>query len=131
MSAKMTFDPNIALKLYHELKNDVEIGKILGIKPNTIASWRIRKKLRSIAVKTIKGDETYLTHLDYRKALTPAQSKQMNTFLIVLSAAGRKAVKAGVKPDVAHFMNVYSGRYKTEEEKKIEAMWQERERKRA
>lgn len=127
---KLTFNESIAYRMYYELKSDAEIERAISKGTGTIASWRKRRNLPSISINP-RLDDTWRTYQDYHEVLNPEQSKQMHTFLIVLSAAGRKAVKAGVKPDVGHFMNVYSGRYKTEEEKKTEAMWQERERKRA
>lgn len=126
MGAKLTFNETMAFQLYHELKSDLEIAKTIGKSPSTIHSWRKRNNLPSISIDH-RREDTWQTHRDYRTVLSPEQSKQMNTFLRALSWAGRIAVEAGVKPDVKEFINAYSGRTKSEEEKRIDHMWVQRE----
>lgn len=126
---RMTFDETIAIKMYHAHKTDGEIERTLGKKPGTIASWRKRRKLPSIAlIKRSQDDCSYQMHTHFREVLTPSQSVEMSRFLRALSFAGRKAVEAGVKPDVGNFINVYCGRTKSEEEWKQERLWMARER---
>jgi len=107
---KLTFDPPAALKLYHQLKTDSEIADILGVQQSTIKSWRQRENLKVLTVK--KKTKYYIPQKprSYREVLTPSQSIEMNHFLRVLSKVGRKAVEAGVKPDVGRLINTYIGR---------------------
>ena len=46
----------------------------------------------------------------YRNILTPSQSEEMCRFLIALSIAGRKAVQAGIMPDVNAAIIAWAGR---------------------
>lgn len=129
MPATMTFDESLALTLYHTHKTDSEIERTLGKKPGTIASWRKRRHLPSIAsIKRSQDGSAYQMHQNFHDVLTLEQSKEMNRFLRALSFAGRKAVEVGVKPDVGNFINVYCGRTKSEEEWKQERLWMARER---
>ena len=113
MARQRTFDESHALALYKAHKNDREIAETLKVPTDTISSWRRQRKLPSI---TEIGSH-------YTKALNPKQAKEMNDFLNALLRANEEAKEAEVKPDVGHFINVYSGRYKTQEEKRIEHIW--------
>ncbi len=110
---RTTFDETIALEMYHDLKTDGEIERTLGKKPGTIASWRRRRKLPSISIDPRKqglNQRSYQTPANYREELTVKQCEEMSVFLRDLSFAGRRAVQAGVKPDVGEFINCWSGR---------------------
>ena len=122
----LTFSEPLALKLYNSGSNDTKIAKAVGKKPNTIAQWRKRKNLPP-NIGSVE-DGTYLTGVNYRDVLELEQVDTMSAFLIHLLRAGRQAVKAGVKPDVMEFMNVYTGRTKSEEERKEERKWAAREK---
>jgi hypothetical protein len=128
MARPITFDETVANNLYQQGKTDSEIAKILGVRKSTIDSWRQRRKLPTNEVEKINVGHSE-KRKSYKDALTPIQAKRMNSFLRALAFAGREAVRCGVKPDVHHFMNVWSGRYKTEEETKLESMWQTRDKK--
>ena len=113
MAPKRTFSESQALALYHEHKNDREIAEILNANRATIACWRKRKNLPTV---TEIG-----TH--YTNALNPREAKEMRKFLSTLVWADKKAKEAGIKPDITRFIEIYSGRYKTEEEKRTEHTW--------
>lgn len=87
-----TFDENTALNLYHQQRNDTEIGLALNMKPNAIYCWRRRNKLPSIGEPST---------IHYSKVLTPMQSKEMKSFLNALLKGSKKCKQAGVKPDVS------------------------------
>jgi len=114
---RTTFNEKIALQLYNSGKNDTQIGEVVGKASNTIAQWRHRKKL-PVNIGNL-ADGTYQTGVNYRDVLEPGQVDDMSTFLIHLLRAGKQAVRAGVKPDVMGFMEVYAGRTK---------MWSEERR---
>jgi len=107
---RTTFNEKIALQLYNSGKNDTQIARVVGKKPNTIAQWRHRNNLPVNIGKLADG--TYQTGDHYRDVLEPGQVDDMSMFLIHLLRAGKKAVRAGVKPDVMGFMEVYAGRTK-------------------
>jgi len=116
---RTTFNEKIALKLYNSGKNDTQIGEVVGKRSNTIAQWRHRKNL-PVNIGNL-ADGTYRTGYHYRDVLEPGQVDDMSTFLIHLLRAGKKVVRAGVKPDVMKFMNTYSGRTNMwEEERRCE-----------
>lgn len=52
----------------------------------------------------------------------------MNRFLRALSYVGKEAAKRGVKVDVLRFANIWSGRYKTQEERRVEQLWKAKEK---
>ena len=53
----------------------------------------------------------------------------MGRFLIALSSAGRKAVQAGIKPDVSAAIIAWAGRKaKTSEERNADRTWKYREK---
>ena len=113
MGRKRVFDQEIALILYHELKTDTEIAETLGTSKSTIRGWRQRKRLENLNAKPKQKPIYYQAPQkpkSYRDILTPSQSIEMNHFLRVLSKIGRKAVEAGVKPDVGRLINAYIGR---------------------
>lgn len=133
MTRPRVFDQEIALILYRELKTDLEIAEALGTSKTTIRGWRQREDLKTLIIekrkpKKKRKPEIPFNRKSYKAVLTPIQAKHMNKFLRALSFAGKEAVRCGVKPDVLHFMNVWSGRYKSEEEKKNEHLWAMRER---
>jgi len=105
---RTTFNEKIALQLYNSGKNDTQIGEVVGKRSNAIAQWRHRRKLPVNIGNLANG--TYQTGDHYRDVLEPGQVKEMSMFLIHLLKAGKQAVKAGVKPDVMGFMEVYAGR---------------------
>jgi len=115
----LTFNEQIALQLYNSGNNDKKIAKAVGKTPSAIAQWRRRRNLPANTGKLADG--TYLTGDHYRDVLEPEQADAMSTFLIHLLKAGNQAVRAGVKPDVTRFMDVYAGRTK---------MWTEERRER-
>ena len=116
---KLSFDEVFARELYHNHCNDKKIAKAVGKTPNTIAQWRRRKKLPANIGNIANG--TYVTGANYCDVLEPGQVDAMSTFLVHLLKAGKQAVRAGVKPDVMGFMDVYAGRTK---------MWTEERRER-
>ena len=67
----------------------------------------------------------------YRDILTPSQVEEMGRFLIALSNAGRKAVQAGIKPDVLAAIIAWAGRTKTREERIADSTWKRREKREA
>lgn len=104
----VTFNESLAYQLYHKLKNDTEIASRVGTRPNSIALWRRRKNLPSIALDSRK-DSTWIQHCDYREALTLKQSAEMNRFLKCLSDGARKASQAGIKVDVGAAIYAWRG----------------------
>ena len=112
MGRKRVFDQEIALILYHELKTDIEIAETLGTSKSTIRGWRQRKSLENLNAKPKLKPKTIRCQTphkpkSYHDILTPEQSKEMQQFLKVLSKVGRKAVEAGVKPDVGRLINAW------------------------
>jgi len=105
---RTTFNQKTALQLYNSGKNDTQIGEVVGKASNTIAQWRHRNNLPPNIGNIADG--TYQTGDHYRDVLEPGQVDDMSTFLIHLLRAGKQAVRAGVKPDVMGFMDVYAGR---------------------
>ena len=67
----------------------------------------------------------------YRTFLTPSQFEEMSRFLIALSIAGRKAVQAGIKPDVNAAIKAWSEKAKTSEERNADRTWKYREQREA
>ena len=110
MGRPITFSETEAYNLYQQLKTDSEIAEILKVAQSTIKSWRQRENLKVLTIK--KTPKYYTPHKpkSYHDILTPEQSKEMQQFLKVLSKVGRKAVEAGVKPDVGKLINAYIGR---------------------
>jgi len=106
----LTFNESLAIQLYNSGNNDTKIAKAVGKTSNIIACWRHRNNLPANIGNIADG--TYLTGVNYRDVLESEQVDAMSTFLIHLLKAGKQAVKAGVKPDVSAFMDVYAGRTK-------------------
>jgi len=126
---KMTFDETLALQLYHELKSDNQIAKAVGRSKSAIASWRMRRNLPSLqTIFRPKFDDSEFKSSNYRDVLNPTQANHMRQFLFQLFLAGKQVVKAGVKPNVGEFINVYAGRVRSEEEWKVERTWMAREK---
>ncbi|MDP4158199.1 MAG: hypothetical protein Q8911_00345 [Bacillota bacterium] len=118
MTRPLNFDEEIALKLYHELKSDREIGAVVGKSSNTIALWRNRRNLPSLTIDKRTG-MNYQVGCNFRKVLTPQQAVEMDRFLQALSWAARQAIEVGVKPDINNFINRWSGRGRNVEEQKF------------
>ncbi|WP_407310570.1 hypothetical protein [Desulfosporosinus sp. SB140] len=122
MGRKTEFDEALALKLYHEGKNDREIGRLINVNHHAIFGWRSRRNLPSNVIKSTNHKIETTTPKTYRDVLTPEQAEEMDKFLRALSWAGCKAVQAGVKPDIANFINAYAGRTNEENRKQYNKM---------
>jgi len=72
----MTFDEDLASKLYYAGKTDAQIGKAVGKSYRTINLWRRRRNLPCI---------TKQHGVSFCEVLTPEQSKKMEKFLSLLS----------------------------------------------
>lgn len=117
----LSFDETKALQLYNSKLNDVQIGKILNKKSNTIASWRKRRNLPSLVGVGCREE------IHFSKVLTPSQSKEMKLFLNTLLQASELAKKAGTKPDVESFMKAWIGLPISEEGKRERSRLLQRE----
>ena len=123
MASETSFDESSALILYHQHKTDSEIAKGVRSLTATIRNWRKRRGLPNISpnarpAQVGKKKVQYPGEtggVDYRKALTKEQAKEMNRFLRSLSWATNKAKEAGVKPNVDAFIRAWQGKPVTEE----------------
>lgn len=113
----LSFDENQALDLYHQGKNDREIGEAVGTLRNAIYLWRKSKDLP--AITRIRKKPNRKPGVSYFKVLTPHQAAEMERFLRALSWAATRAIESGVKPDVNSFINLWSGRGKDAEDRKF------------
>lgn len=128
MPRKLTFDESVAYRMYYELKSDAEIEHAIGKRPGAIASWRKRRNLPSIAINH-RTDETWQTHQDYRKVLTPTQAKEMSKFLRALAEGYRRCEERGVKPDVIGAIKAWGNIPRTKQERAITIGFMAREKK--
>ena len=136
---KKSFDETKAIELYRAHKTDTEIAKGVEALTVTIRNWRKRRGLTNISpnarpraiypeARKIINQAKGIGGVDYRKALTPLQAETMNRFLRALAYAGQECAKAGIKPDVHEAINAWSGRTKSDAQRRVEQARRYRER---